>query len=168
LFLLGWVTVAICYLVVGGIIARRSRVPGTRRVEILTGRRFTVLLTVAASLTGLTASLDVLSSARYADLGPVVTGLGVTAMICAWMLLHSGYARFYATWRDDLHFPGTGDPGIVDYLYFAVTVGVSFAASDVEVRSRPLRWHVTVHSVVSFFYNTVVLAIAVGVITQNV
>jgi uncharacterized membrane protein len=42
---------------------------------------------------------------------------------------------------------------------------VSFASSDVEVHGRALRWHVLVHSVISFFYNAVVLAVAVSVIT---
>ena len=31
--------------------------------------------------------------------------------------------------------------------------------------SRQLRWHVMVHSVVAFFYNAIVLAVAVGIIT---
>ncbi|HEY6594740.1 MAG TPA: DUF1345 domain-containing protein [Asanoa sp.] len=46
-----------------------------------------------------------------------------------------------------------------------MTIGVSFATSDVEVRSRVLRWHVMVHSVLGFFYNAVVLAVAIGVVT---
>jgi uncharacterized membrane protein len=152
--------------VIGGIVTRRARRPGHRPAAPIAGRRFSFLLTAAASVTGLAAALDVLGSNTYGDeFGPIITGFGVVAMMCAWLLLHTGYARFYATWREDLRFPRTDDPGIVDFLYFAVTVGVSFAASDVEVGSRPLRWHVMVHSVLSFFYNAIVLAVAVGVIT---
>jgi uncharacterized membrane protein len=165
LFLFLWATVAIFYLIIGGAVTRKARFRNGNVAMPTAGRRFSFFLTVAASITGLTAALDVLGSKDYTDLGPIINGLGVLVVICAWMLLHIGYARFYATWRDDLHFPRTDDPGIVDFLYFAVTLGVSFAASDVEVRSRPLRWHVMVHSVVSFFYNAIVLAVAVGVIT---
>ena len=86
------------------------------------------------------------------------------------MLLHVGYARFYAAWdsasdRQGFGFPGTDRPRLVEYLYFAVTVGVSFATSDVTVRQRRLRWHVIVHSIVSFFYNAIVLAVGVAVLT---
>jgi uncharacterized membrane protein len=35
------------------------------------------------------------------------------------------------------------------------------------VQSRPLRWHVMVHSVLSFLYNAIVLAVAVGIITNR-
>jgi hypothetical protein len=163
-FLLLWVTVAVLYLLAGGLILRRRRLGG--RPEVMRfGRRFSFFLTAAASVTGLGAALDVIYDNGDSEYGPLVTGLGVMATICAWILLHTGYARFYSTWAGDLHYPQTPEPHIEDHLYFAVTVGVSFAASDVEVRATALRWHVMVHSVVSFFYNAIVLAIAVGVIT---
>jgi uncharacterized membrane protein len=86
------------------------------------------------------------------------------------MLLHVGYARFYAAWdrahdRDGFAFPRTAVAAFPDYLYFAVSVGTTFAASDVDVCRRRLRWHVTVHSVASFLYNAIVLAVGVGVLT---
>ena len=164
LFLLCWVTVAFFYLTVGAIRVRRTRFPGGRPSPPVIGRRFSFLLTAAASLTGLGAALAVLSNDDV-EYGPVITGLGAMAMVCAWMLLHVGYARFYATWASDLRFPGTDPPGLVDFLYFAMTLGVSFAVSDIEIQSRPLRWHVMVHSVLSFFYNAVVLAVAINIIT---
>ena len=48
---------------------------------------------------------------------------------------------------------------------FSFTLGTSFAASDVTVTSRTMRWHVMMHSILSFFYNTVVLAVAFGILT---
>lgn len=165
LFLLLWVSVAVFYLLIGGLIVRRRRLGGEPPRAVRAGRRFSFFLTAAASLTGLGAATAVLADTGDTEFSAAVTGLGVVATICAWMLLHTGYARFYATWADDLRYPKTATPTIVDHLYFAVTIGVSFAASDVEVRATALRWHVMVHSVVSFFYNAVVLAIAVGVIT---
>ncbi|WP_027343566.1 DUF1345 domain-containing protein [Hamadaea tsunoensis] len=167
LFLALWVCVALLYLLIGGAIARHRRRPGAPRPEPRMGRRLSFFLSAAASLTGLGAALDVLFEPGDNDLSGLVTALGVLAMISAWLLLHIGYARFYATWPEDFDFPGGGPPGLVDYLYFSFTVAVSFAASDVSVRTRPLRWHVMVHSVVSFFYNAIVLAVAVGVITQK-
>jgi len=172
LFLGLWGTVAVGYLVVGGTHVRRQRgrdVPtpeaGARWLPGLASRRFSFFFTVAASATGLGAALDVLYLGDESDIGALLRGLGVIVMICAWMLLHVGYAYYYTQWGGDLRFPNTASPQLIDYLYFAFTVGVAFATSDVEVRSRSLRWHVMVHSVVSFFYNAVVLAVAVAIIT---
>jgi uncharacterized membrane protein len=75
-----------------------------------------------------------------------------------------GYLRSYSHWTD-WRFPDCPHPALVDFLYFSFTVGVSFAVSDVEVRSRALRWHVMVHSILSFFYNAIVLAVAINIIT---
>jgi uncharacterized membrane protein len=168
-FLFGWGTLAATYLVIGWVRVRRQRhrdVPVPRRTGGL--RRFSIFFTVAASLTGFGAALAVIANKDGGqdgnEVGSLVTGLGVVVVICAWLLLHVGYARFYAQWTD-LRFPGTPEPQLVDFLYFSFTVGVSFASSDVEVRSRPLRWSVMVHSVVSFLYNAAVLAVAVGIIT---
>ena len=56
-------------------------------------------------------------------------------------------------------------PTATDFLYFSFSVGTSFAVSDVNVASQAMRWHVMVHSVLSFFYNAVVLAAAIGFLT---
>ena len=43
--------------------------------------------------------------------------------------------------------------------------GCAFATSDVTVTARRLRWTVTVHSVLAFFYNAVVMAVAFKILT---
>jgi uncharacterized membrane protein len=64
-----------------------------------------------------------------------------------------------------LEFPHGAAPMATDFLYFSFTLGTSFAASDVTVTSQTMRWHVMIHSILSFFYNTVVLAVAFGILT---
>lgn len=168
LFLLAWSTIAVTYLAIGFWRVRRQRWEPQDEPPppAPLGRRASFFTTAAASLTGLGAALDVLAASDDSEFGPVVTGLGVIVVVCAWLLLSLGYARFYATWSD-WRFPETPYPRTVDFLYFSVTVSVSFATSDVEVLSRALRWHVMVHSVVAFFYNAIVLAVALRVITAG-
>jgi hypothetical protein len=171
IFLASWSTVAVTYLLVGGIRVRRQRFapvdeppPPAPWRRVLSGRRLTFFPAVAASLTGLGAALEVMYADNGTEYGGVITGLGVVVTICAWMLLSLGYARFYSHWTQ-WRFPDCPHPALVDFLYFSFTVGVSFAVSDVEVRSRALRWHVMVHSILSFFYNAIVLAVAINIIT---
>ncbi len=63
-----------------------------------------------------------------------------------------------------LKFPGTKDPVISDFLYFAFVVGMTAQVSDVQVMSSDMRRVTIVHSVVSFFFNTVLIAMAVNAV----
>ncbi len=175
--------VALTYLSVGFWVVRHGRDrPRTDERPAPTWRRkvrrkFSFLLTVVASLTGLAAASDVLVHPGADERETTVKALGVLVVFCAWTLLHVGYAAFYRFLDDDESSTIQPGPGLrfieeargttVDYLYFAITLGVSFASSDVEVITRRMRWHVLVHELLSFFYNAAVLAIAISVITNQ-
>jgi uncharacterized membrane protein len=168
--------IALMYLLIGFFVVRRHRRDHSNAPPLVSAnwittlrRRASFLLTVVASLTGLQAASDVLLHGAGEERSDQVRVLGVIAVIIAWTLLHVGYAKFYrnidsAAKDRGLRFPKDADPAFIDYLYFSITLGVSFAASDVEVINRTMRWHVLVHEIVSFFYNTAVLAIAVGTV----
>lgn len=78
------------------------------------------------------------------------------------------YARLY--YRDDgageggLEFPGKEPPDDFDFAYFSFTIGMCFQVSDVSVSSRLIRRTVLVHSLVSFLYNTAILALALNLV----
>ncbi|SDM98502.1 DUF1345 domain-containing protein [Actinomyces ruminicola] len=97
------------------------------------------------------------------------TAITILTAMLGWALLHLGYARHYERldhlYGPALRFPATADPDLTDYVYFSLTVGTTFATSDAAVTSRRLRWTVAVHSVLAFFYNAIVLAIAFKLIT---
>ena len=54
------------------------------------------------------------------------------------------------------------EPDGVDFLYQSFAVGASFSVSDVAASSRPMRRAILLHSLASFAYNTVLIAIAVN------
>ena len=64
--------------------------------------------------------------------------------------------------RGGLHFPGDQPPDYWDFLHFAVVIGVASQTADVEFTSRTQRRIGTVHGLVSFVFNTVVLALTVN------
>ncbi|PKQ31118.1 MAG: DUF1345 domain-containing protein [Actinobacteria bacterium HGW-Actinobacteria-2] len=99
-------------------------------------------------------------------------GLGVWAMVLAWGVLHWGFAqwyhaRYYRTPTPPMEFPGTPNPHLVDFAYFAYTVGTTFAASDVNVRTRDVRWVVTLHGVMAFFFNSAIIVLALSTLTGS-
>jgi uncharacterized membrane protein len=62
-----------------------------------------------------------------------------------------------------MRFPSTPNPGIVDFVYVAFQVGTSFTPNDVE--TTPLvRWTVTWHAVLSFFFNGFIIVLALNTI----
>jgi uncharacterized membrane protein len=85
-----------------------------------------------------------------------------------WLVLHTVMAFHYANlhyFRDDvsdLAFPGRGEPGPWDFLYFSFVVGMTAQVSDVQVKTTDMRRTVLWHGIVSFFFNTVFIAMAVN------
>jgi uncharacterized membrane protein len=99
--------------------------------------------------------------------------VGVWAMLLAWGFFHWGFAQIYYQryWSTDqpmLRFPGTEHPRFIDFVYFAYTLGTTFAASDVEVLSTRMRWTIVWHSVLSYFFNGLVIVLALNTIMSGV
>jgi uncharacterized membrane protein len=74
-------------------------------------------------------------------------------------------ARSKARDTGGLEFPKTAEPSVSDFVYFSFVVGMTAQTSDVDVTSREMRSTTVVHGIVSFFFNTVILALAVNVVT---
>lgn len=105
------------------------------------------------------------------DMAPLVLA-GIGAPL-GWFVLHTAMAFHYAdvhyfedpeckAGEKDLDFPGKGDPGIWDFLYYSFVVGMTCQVSDVQVRTTAMRKLTLFHGVVSFFFNTVFIAMAVN------
>ncbi len=98
--------------------------------------------------------------------------LAVASVPLGWLTLHTLAAFHYANLfyapragggeARGLDFPGTDEPRPVDFLYFSFVVGMTAQVSDVTVRSSAMRRTVLAQGVFSFFYNTVIVALAVN------
>jgi uncharacterized membrane protein len=99
--------------------------------------------------------------------------LAGTGALLGWAVLHTVMAFHYANIHyfddpdiegdeKDLDFPGRGDPGPWDFLYYSFVVGMTAQVSDVQVRTTVMRRATLLHGVVSFLFNTVFIAMAVN------
>ena len=98
-----------------------------------------------------------------------------TALVFGWLLIHTlfvlRYAHLYYQHRDEddkngggLAFPGTHDPKDLDFAYFSFVLGMTFQVSDVQVTSPHIRALALVHGLISFGYNTAILALVVNTV----
>jgi uncharacterized membrane protein len=104
-------------------------------------------------------------------------GIGVLTVFLSWITLHVIYAVHYAHLYYDpaerkndkggvlggLEFPETKEPDYWDFVYFSLVIGMTCQVSDVQVTARHMRHLVTAQGVLAFFYNTVIVALAVNI-----
>jgi len=107
------------------------------------------------------------------DLEPLLVGMCVLAVVASWTVTHTAYTFRYAHlyYRDDdagpgggLQFPGDEQPADTDFAYFAFVIGMCFQTSDVTVTNRLVRRDVLVHSILSFLYNTAIVALTLNLV----
>jgi uncharacterized membrane protein len=106
--------------------------------------------------------------------------LAALTIVASWTMTHTVFALHYCHhfYGDDesiegrqdrggLIFPGKGLPDYWDFLYFSYVVGMTCQVSDVQVSSRSMRRMVLGHGVLSFFFNTFILALAVNFVAGS-
>lgn len=179
----GWVAAAACYLLLawafvlgttpGRAWALAQDAPRSRVLRGVFGRAAGLGVVVLATAAGLLTATGLLEES-----GGLLRVLSGLAVILAWLLLQTSYGLHYAyvyyrgggpdgapsAAGGGLKFPGEGEPGLVDFAYFAFAVGTAFAVSDVKVTSTALRRVVMGHSLLSFAYNAAILTLAFGTV----
>lgn len=135
------------------------------------GRFFVWVLVVVGCSFSLFAAAGLMQHSRELSAhGGMLVALCLWAVGCAWCLTHSAFTLRYAHlyYRDDgngeggLEFPGKQPPDDLDFAYFAFTIGTCFQTSDVSITERVIRRTVLLHGVISFAFNTAILALALN------
>ncbi|MGD0218090.1 MAG: DUF1345 domain-containing protein [Desulfobaccales bacterium] len=177
-FLAGWILWLGCYLFLLGIVIVSADGPMTQeRVSKDEPQRMKLMvMTVFFALfgTGVVGFLLTAVGKHSHSHSRLLLTLSVLAVLFAWFDLHTSFGQHYARLYyqgKDIHgrpfqegmrkgfvFPGTEQPTYLDFLYVAFTVALTYSMSDVNVRSELMRRTVLIHSLVSFFFYSVVLA----------
>lgn len=132
-----------------------------------------VLLAIALSFWTIVGVLSEAKQASGQAKALQVSLAGVTIML-SWLVTQMVFTFHYAHeyYRPDgvtervaggLDFPGESNPDYWDFFYFASSIGAASQTSDVAIRTKGLRRLVTLHAVISFFFNTAVLALAINI-----
>jgi uncharacterized membrane protein len=138
------------------------------------GRRFIYALVLLTSATSLLAAvfLQRQASAVAPRLEAVLAALCIGTVALSWILTHTAFTLRYAHlyYREDkggkggAEFPGDAIPDYMDFAYFAFTVGMCFQVSDVQVTGQQIRRAVLLHALLSFVYNTAIIAFVLNLV----
>ncbi len=143
-----------------------------------TGRTILFLIVIVGAVASLVAVIMLLSTAkglnRRALSGHVV--IACLTVLLSWVFIHTIFALHYAhayyrECDDDpdsgngtgLDFPEEDYPDYLDFAYFSFVIGMTFQVSDVEITSSRLRRMALIHGLLSFGFNTVILALAINI-----
>ena len=87
----------------------------------------------------------------------------MTHAVFAVRYAHDYYLALRAKRAGTLLFPGDEPPDYWDFVYFAIILGMTFQVSDVQITDRATRRLATAHGLLSFLFNTVIVALTVNI-----
>jgi uncharacterized membrane protein len=169
--LIAWDVFAALYLVLVYIMMLRSGHRHVRRNAVLQddGRFLIVTVTVLGAFASIAAIVFELGASRHA----VPQLLLATATITlSWAVVHTAFALHYAhdyyrgAKPGGLQFPSGDQHDHADYwdfVYFSFVIGMTAQVSDVGITDKTIRRTATVHGIISFVYNTALVALMVNI-----
>ena len=105
--------------------------------------------------------------------------LTLVTVIVSWTLVHTVYGLRYAhafygdsdepgvnQHAGGLIFPGNRPPDYFDFAYFSFVIGMTCQVSDVQITSRRMRRIALFHGILSFGFNTMILALLINTISS--
>jgi uncharacterized membrane protein len=111
------------------------------------------------------------------DMPPVQRNLQLLlvaiTLFVSWLMTHTTFAFRYAHeyYQVDpggtgisggLEFPGEKRPDYLDFMYFALVLGMTFQVSDVQITARKFRRLAAAHGLLGFLYNAIIVALTVN------
>lgn len=132
--------------------------------------RFVILLVTAI---GAFASIAaIVSELGTPHRGAAELTIAIATIALSWAAVHTTFALHYAHeyYRHPtggLQFPSGGDKedhaDYWDFVYFSFVIGMTAQVSDVGISDKIIRRTATAHGIVSFVYNTALLALTVNI-----
>jgi len=184
--LLGWDSAVLVYLMVvlqmmstatPELMRRRAAIQDPGRTVIL----FVIVSGALFSTLALVFIQKSLKGEVGGDLAFALAIIGGTIFV-SWLLTHMVFALHYAhayygpaTDADDedgviggLEFPSEHHPDYWDFMYFSYIIGMTCQVSDIQISDRGIRRQALIHGIVSFFFNTIILALTINVIASQI
>ena len=132
--------------------------------------RFVILLVTAI---GAFASIAaIVSELGTPHRGVLELSIAITTIVLSWAAVHTIFALHYAhdyyrhPTPGGLQFPSGDKEDHADYwdfVYFSFVIGMTAQVSDVGITDKIIRRTATVHGIISFVFNTALIALMVNI-----
>ncbi|HVV56253.1 MAG TPA: DUF1345 domain-containing protein [Mucilaginibacter sp.] len=179
--LIAWMAFAITVIILIWITFLISHPREVRKIAKLQDSSRTMIFgfVLLASMVSLLAVYFLLKSAKgHSPHASSHILLSITAVFVSWWLVHTMFTTRYAHIyydldKDDgsprkgggLQFPDEPEPDYLDFVYFSFVIGMTFQVSDVEISSRRIRRLAWLHGLISFIFNTAIVALGINIIS---
>jgi uncharacterized membrane protein len=169
--LISWDVFVTFYLVLAYIMMFRSGLAHIRRNAVLQddGRFLILLMTAVGAFASIAAIVFELGASQR---GAPQLALATVTIALSWAVVHTTFALHYAHdyYRDanpgGLQFPSGDQQDHSDYwdfVYFSFVIGMTAQVSDVGITDKTIRRTATAHGIISFVFNTALLALTVNI-----
>ncbi len=181
IFLLTWMAFAVSVIALVWIAFLTSHPREVRKIARIqdSSRLMLFSFVIVSSVVSLAAVYFLLKSAKeHGSHADSHIFLAITAVFVSWWLVHTIFTTRYAhiyydTDSDDgspktgggLQFPDENEPDYLDFVYFSFVIGMTFQVSDVEISSRSIRRLAWLHGLISFIFNTAIVALSINIIS---
>lgn len=177
--MLAWDVFSICLLTIYWLIFYTSPAIHIRKMaaEEDTSRVIIFFITLICTTASMLAVIILLTTKHESGKEKILPFIiAIVGMTLSWSLVHTIFAVRYAhmyyanhetkqgTQAAGLEFPEEDKPDFIDFAYFSFVLGMTFQVSDVSITSRKIRRMVLWHSLISFGYNAVIIALTINVI----
>ncbi|WP_170172450.1 DUF1345 domain-containing protein [Hymenobacter rigui] len=174
--LTAWDGFAVTTLLVAWVIILTADVGHIRRIATREdpGRVLSFGFVLTAASASLLAVVLLLSSIRTAH-DPLLVAhvaVGAVAVLVAWLLVHTLFTLRYAHlfYNTDNHRPEGGlefpgkepEPDYLDFAYFSFVIGMTAQTADIGITDRQMRRLALIHGLLSFGFNTAVVALTIN------
>jgi uncharacterized membrane protein len=169
--LIGWDVFTAVYLLLVYTMVLRSGLAHIKRNAVLQddGRFLILLVTALGAFASIAAIVFELGASHHSV--PELA-LATVTIALSWAAVHTIFALHYAhefyrrAKPGGLQFP-SGDnrenPDYWDFVYFSFVIGMTAQVSDVGITDKIIRRTATAHGIVSFIFNTALVALMVNI-----
>jgi uncharacterized membrane protein len=169
--LIGWDVFVAMYIVLVYVMMGQSTLATIRRMAALQddGRFVIPLLTALGAFASLAAIVFELGQGQHK---PAELMFATLTVALSWAAVHTAFALHYAheyyrgKRAGGLQFPSGDKDEHADYwdfVYFSFVIGMTAQVSDVGITDRMIRRIATLHGIISFVFNTALLALMVNI-----
>ena len=177
--MIGWDTFSLCMIVQTWItfsITTSQQIREQSKVQDASRTLIFIIILISTLASFLAVLLILITKEKFTNTESFHLVFAIAGMILSWFFIHTIFTLRYAhifygdneekpeTHAGGLEFPDDKKPDYPDFAYFSFVLGMTFQVSDVQITSKRLRRLAMWHGLISFGYNTVMIALTINLI----